>query len=45
VSSIVLKGQNETIKQLWRLAKYHTPNQRNAEYTQAIMDLGATSNM
>ncbi|WP_122950879.1 A/G-specific adenine glycosylase [Bathymodiolus thermophilus thioautotrophic gill symbiont] len=35
-------GQSATLKQLWHLAKYHTPNQRNAEYTQAIMDLGAT---
>ncbi|CAC9982779.1 A/G-specific adenine glycosylase (EC 3.2.2.-) [uncultured Gammaproteobacteria bacterium] len=35
-------GQSETLKELWRLAKYHTPNKRNANYTQAIMDLGAT---
>jgi len=35
-------GQNETLKALWRLARQHTPNTRNADYTQAIMDLGAT---
>ncbi|SMN12990.1 A/G-specific adenine glycosylase [Bathymodiolus heckerae thiotrophic gill symbiont] len=35
-------GQNETLKQLWRLARHHTPDERNADYTQAIMDLGAT---
>ncbi len=35
-------GQSQTINELWRLAKHHTPNQRNADYTQAIMDLGAT---
>ena len=28
--------------QLWRLAERHTPTQRVADYTQAIMDLGAT---
>jgi len=35
-------GQSQTIKQLWALAKQHTPNTRNDDYTQAIMDLGAT---
>lgn len=30
------------IAQLWQLATQLTPNQRNADYTQAIMDLGAT---
>lgn len=30
------------IKQLWQLATELTPVQRNADYTQAIMDLGAT---
>jgi len=35
-------GQSETLKQLWALAKQHTPNTRNNDYTQAIMDLGAT---
>ena len=28
--------------ELWRLAEDHTPTQRVADYTQAIMDLGAT---
>jgi len=28
--------------QLWVLAKYYTPTTRSADYTQAIMDLGAT---
>lgn len=35
-------GQAQTLKQLWALAKQHTPNTRNNDYTQAIMDLGAT---
>jgi len=35
-------GQAQTLKQLWVLAKQHTPNTRNNDYTQAIMDLGAT---
>ena len=30
------------MKELWRLAEYHTPQTKNAEYTQAIMDIGAT---
>ncbi len=29
-------------KQMWQLAERHTPQQRNSDYTQAIMDLGAT---
>lgn len=29
-------------KQLWALAEQHTPHENNADYTQAIMDLGAT---
>ncbi len=29
-------------KEMWQLADLHTPHQRNAAYTQAIMDLGAT---
>ncbi len=29
-------------KQLWELAEAHTPATRTADYTQAIMDLGAT---
>jgi A/G-specific adenine glycosylase len=35
-------GQSATLNELWCLAKQHTPNIRNADYTQAIMDLGAT---
>ncbi|MBT3446924.1 MAG: A/G-specific adenine glycosylase, partial [Candidatus Thioglobus sp.] len=35
-------GHVQTLKQLWALAKQHTPNTRNNDYTQAIMDLGAT---
>ncbi len=35
-------AQSSTLKQLWHLAKLHTPDTRNADYTQAIMDLGAT---
>jgi A/G-specific adenine glycosylase len=29
-------------KEMWQLAEQHTPPQRNGDYTQAIMDLGAT---
>ena len=35
-------GQGQVEKQLWQLAENLTPTQRNADYTQAIMDLGAT---
>ncbi len=31
-----------TLGELWRLAESHTPVDRAADYTQAIMDLGAT---
>lgn len=31
-----------TLGELWQLAQDHTPSQRVADYTQAIMDLGAT---
>ncbi len=31
-----------TLGELWRLAESHTPTERVADYTQAIMDLGAT---
>ena len=31
-----------TLDKLWRLAESHTPAERAADYTQAIMDLGAT---
>ena len=34
--------QNSIIKHLWQLSKQHTPNKRNKDYTQAVMDLGAT---
>jgi len=36
-------GNSKVLKELWRLAKYHTPSKQNASYTQAIMDLGATT--
>lgn len=35
-------GQREVEKQLWELADVLTPHQRVDDYTQAIMDLGAT---
>ena len=35
-------GRAAISKQLWLLADQHTPQRRVAEYTQAIMDLGAT---
>jgi len=35
-------GQSAVEKQLWQYADAHTPNVRVADYTQAIMDLGAT---
>ena len=35
-------GQTAVARQLWELAESHTPVQRVADYTQAIMDLGAT---
>jgi len=35
-------SDSKVLKELWRLAKYHTPSKQNANYTQAIMDLGAT---
>lgn len=35
-------GQKPVEKQLWQLAKSHTPEKNVAAYTQAIMDLGAT---
>jgi len=35
-------GQVSVLKQLWELAERYTPQQRTADYTQAIMDLGAT---
>lgn len=35
-------GDSAVEKQLWTFAEQHTPHQRVADYTQAIMDLGAT---
>jgi len=35
-------SNSKVLKELWRLAKYHTPSKQNAQYTQAVMDLGAT---
>lgn len=35
-------GKREVEQHLWRLAEAHTPEQRTGDYTQAIMDLGAT---
>ena len=35
-------GKSAVMKQLWEFADELTPNARVAEYTQAIMDLGAT---
>ncbi|HEX7917467.1 A/G-specific adenine glycosylase, partial [Rudaea sp.] len=35
-------GEAATENRLWQLAEAHTPNARVADYTQAIMDLGAT---
>ncbi len=35
-------GQRTVSDQLWALAEHHTPHQRVADYTQAVMDLGAT---
>jgi A/G-specific adenine glycosylase len=35
-------GEKQVAEQLWALADSHTPTARVADYTQAIMDLGAT---
>ena len=35
-------GEPRTLERLWTLAEQCTPHERVAEYTQAIMDLGAT---
>lgn len=35
-------GKSDVLKKLWRLSEKTTPKKRNADYTQAIMDLGAT---
>ncbi len=36
-------GHRETEKRLWQLSEKNTPSKNVAEYTQAIMDLGATT--
>lgn len=35
-------GSSTVLRQLWQLAEMHTPEHSCADYTQAIMDLGAT---
>ena len=35
-------GKSATAKRLWTLAEHNTPKYRGADYTQGIMDLGAT---
>ena len=35
-------GKTDVAKQLWQQADAHTPAKRTADFTQAIMDLGAT---
>ncbi|WP_426415701.1 A/G-specific adenine glycosylase [Aestuariirhabdus sp. LZHN29] len=35
-------GASATAKRLWQLAEQYTPTERVADYTQAMMDLGAT---
>ena len=35
-------GEKSVENQLWQIAATHTPHQRLADYSQAIMDLGAT---
>ena len=37
-----LAGKADINQQLWAIAERYTPKQRIADYTQAIMDLGAT---
>ena len=35
-------GKSDVLKKLWKQVEQLVPNRRNADYTQAIMDLGAT---
>lgn len=35
-------GKTRVMNKLWQLAEYYTPQQRVKDYTQAMMDLGAT---
>jgi A/G-specific adenine glycosylase len=34
-------SEASVMKKLWSLASFHTPSEKNADYTQAIMDIGA----
>ena len=35
-------GKSDVVTQLWAVSEDHTPKERTADYTQGIMDLGAT---
>jgi len=35
-------GESKISQQLWEISRFYTPHHRVADYTQAIMDLGAT---
>ncbi|MCK5479067.1 MAG: A/G-specific adenine glycosylase [Methylococcales bacterium] len=35
-------GHSKVSKELWKISSHYTPDKRCAEYTQAMMDLGAT---
>lgn len=35
-------GEAKVMQELWQLSAYYTPAERSADYTQAMMDLGAT---
>ena len=35
-------GQTDTLTQLWEIAEEYTPKKRTNDYTQAMMDMGAT---
>lgn len=35
-------GETKTLEKLWNIAEEYTPESRTGDYTQAIMDLGAT---
>ena len=35
-------GKSDVVTQLWTVSELHTPKERTADYTQGIMDLGAT---
>lgn len=38
----IAEGEKEATRKLWDLAESHTPKSRTRDYSQAIMDLGAT---